>query len=332
MIRPLSLALLSACSPLTNDLIHVRHDGAVLPVMVRGNTDAGTLVVYEAGGPFGGGIEERLLDYQGFADTLEPHLAIAAYDRRGYGNAYGTYDPDDIRLGAYVDDLDAVVLTLQERYAPDRTVLLGHSWGGLLTATYLVDHGSERVDAWIDVSGAILTGGDDVYVPYRRDFACRVAAEPPEPSDDVLWSDLLAWCDANPTVDPESAARDELWTYLDAIYELVGDPPLPLGPLLGAVFGSPYNVTDSHLTPNRISRPLYEDTRELDLLSNVHQIDVPSLIVAGELDDVIPSEVGRAVAAEVPDASFVEIPDAGHYVTWPDPQPFADEVLGFLGD
>ena len=327
----LPLLPLMACSALTNDQLQVDHDDVILPVQVRGNVDDGTLLLYETGGPWGGGLEERVVDYQYFSETLEPHVGIAYYDRRGYGNAYGQYKPDDISVDAYVADLDAVLRVVQERYEPERIVLMGHSWGGFITGRYLVDRGSERVDAWISAAGAVVTGGDDAYVPFRRDFVCRVSADRLEAGDTRAdWAGMQDWCDAHLEIDPESDARDELWDHLNRVYELVGDPPIRTGPLLSALFGSSYNVTDSLMTPNEISLRVYEDTREMDLLSELGAVDVPTLFVAGELDDVIPTEVADAAAAIVPDAIVVEIPDAGHYVTWPDPQPFADDVLGFL--
>ena len=323
-VLPLALAMLAGCSGMVNDQFNVRHDGAVLPVLVRGNLDdSDTLILYETGGPWGGGIEEAVTDYQHFKTTLEPHVAVAYYDRRGYGNAYGNYRPDDISVDHYVADQDAILWTLQERYEPSRIVLMGHSWGGFITGRSLIDRGSSGIDAWISVSGAVVTGGDDAYVPYRRDMVCRVAT-------DQSWDDVMDWCEANPSVDPESEEKEELWAYLERVYELAGDPPIRTGPLLAAVFGSSYNITDSLLTPNEISLPVHQETREMDLLSELEGVEVPTLFVAGEYDDIIPTEVSEAAAAIVPGAEVVEIAEAGHYVSWPDPEPLGAEVRAFL--
>ncbi|MEM6926676.1 MAG: alpha/beta hydrolase [Myxococcota bacterium] len=335
MIRAMMvLSALVACTGPVDDQLNVKTaDGVVLPVMVRGELDArGTLVVYEAGGPFGGGVEERLVDYQRFSETLEPHVAIAYYDRRGYGNANGRYRPEDITVDGLMSDLDDVLAVVRERYDPDSLVLMGHSFGGFATANYLVTHPEAEIDAWVSSAGAVLTGGDAAYVPYRFAFACRVAADRLD-TEDPLWAEIDAWCATDPQVDPEDweqAERRTLSGYLDAIYERAGDPPLRFGRLVGAVFGSSYNVTDVLLTANRISGPISDETRELDLLSELDAVDVPTLLVTGELDDIVPTEVAVDVAAVLPDANLVEVEAGAHYPTWPDPQPFADAVLNFF--
>jgi len=337
MIRAIAvLSALVACGGPVDDQLHVQTaDGVVLPVMVRGNLeDSDTIVLYETGGPYGGGIEERLVDYQSFSETLEPDLAIAYYDRRGYGNTNGHYRPDDISVDNLISDMHDVLAVLRERYDPGRTVVMGHSFGGFATGRYLASRPEARIDAWVSSAGAVLTGGDAAYVPYRLAFACRVAADRlAAGDDDPLWSEIDGWCKADPDVDPEDReqpARKQLSTYLHAIYERVGDPPIRTGPLLAALFGSSYNVTDVMLTDNEISERIHEDTREMDLLSELEGLDVPTLLVTGELDDIVPTEIAYDVQAVLTDAEVVEIGGAGHYPTWPDPQPFADAVLGFL--
>ncbi|MEN0065722.1 MAG: alpha/beta hydrolase [Myxococcota bacterium] len=327
---------LLACRGPINDQFNVQTaDGVLLPVMVRGDLESSeTLVLYETGGPYGGGIEERLVDYQWFSDTLEPHLAIAYYDRRGYGNKNGRYRPDDISVDNLVSDMDDVLTVLRERYDPARLVLMGHSFGGFATGRYLASRPEADIDAWVSSAGAVVTGGDAAYVPYRLAFVCRLSADRLAASDaDPLWTEIDTWCQTDPKVDPEDweqPARRTLSGYLDAIYERVGDPPLRAGPLLGAVFGSSYNVTDVLLTANELSSRLSEETREMDLLSELANVSVPTLFVSGEYDDIVPTEIAIDAAERIEDAQSIEIESGGHYPTWPDPQPFADAVLDFL--
>ena len=337
MIRILSIGtLVMGCTPI-NQQLHVQtEDGVVLPVQVRGSLDANqTLVLYETGGPFGGGLEERVVDYQSFSDTLEPHYAIAYYDRRGYGNKNGNYRPEDITLDLLASDLDDVLRVLDDRYAPERVVLMGHSWGGFITAKYLTDHPDADIGAWIPVAGAVLSGeGDSAYIPYRVAFVCRLATDQLADGDsDALWVDIDAWCATSPEVDPvdwNQPARRQLSAYLNQIYERIGDPSIDAGRLVTAVLGSSYNVTDSLLTPNKLSRPISEQSEAVDLLSALPSVDVPTLFVTGEFDDIVPTEVGADVVAAMPHAELLEIEGGGHYVTWPDPVPFADAVRAFL--
>ena len=59
--------------------------------------------------------------------------------------------------------------------------------------------------------------------------------------------------------------------------------------------------------------------------------DVPTLVIAGELDNVTSPAEGRAVAAEFPDSRFVLIRNAGHVPSlYADLYPAAARVRGFL--
>lgn len=327
---------LVGCAEGINQQLHVQtDDGVVLPVLVRGNLEASdTLVLYEAGGPYGGGVEERVVDYWQFSETLEPHVAIAYYDRRGYGNANGRYGPDDITLDHLMSDVDDLIAVLLDRYDPDQMVLMGHSFGGFATGQYLVTRPDAPVDAWVSVAGAVVTGGERNYVPYRLTFACRVARDQiAKGDDDALWAEIDTWCATDPEVDPEDwehPGRIELSRFLDAIYERAGEPPIDAGKLVSALFGSSYNVTDLMLTSNELSGPLTDAREALDLMSDLDTVDVPTLFVNGEFDDIVPTEIAYDAAAQVPDSRVVEIEAMGHYPIWPDPEPFADAVLDFL--
>src|SRR6476646_1546809 len=119
------LLLLGACSPeLVHDRLDVSHDGAVLPVEVNGFAGSGTLLVVESGGPSGPSIAQRDVGWFPFEDTLETQMAVALYDRRGTGNATGDYRPGDQSMARLVDDLAAVLAVLDDRYAPERLVLM----------------------------------------------------------------------------------------------------------------------------------------------------------------------------------------------------------------
>lgn len=323
--------LLVACgNGLVHDHLNVQTDGALLPVQVHGNMDSGTLLLVESGGPSGPSIAQRTVGYMPFQDTLEPELAVAIYDRRGTGNATGDYSVDDQSMDQLIADLDAVIAVLDERYAPDRLLLMGHSFGTYTSALYQIEHPSQA-DAWIAAAPAIIEGPDDFYVPYRRDFACRVADEQiADGSDDSLWSDIESFCADNPTIPAEwdTPEREELWGYLEQIEDLLEPwPSLKVGGLLGAVFFSHYNIIDAQMRPNLISDAIEADPGREDLLPELGAIDVPAAVITGEYDGTTPTELGEAVVAALPaGAELTEIADGGHYMMADDPDGFADVV------
>jgi pimeloyl-ACP methyl ester carboxylesterase len=335
-MRPWSVLFAVACTDgQVHDRLNVVSAGAVLPVDVHGNVDSGTLLLVESGGPSGPGAAERAVGYMPFQDTLEPELAVAWYDRRGTGNATGDYSAEDQSIGQLVEDLDAVVAVLGSQYAPERLILLGHSFGTYSSALYQLEHPG-RVDAWIAAAPSILEGPDDLFVPYRRDFACRVGEDQRAAGDaSALWTDLEAFCAAFPSLpaDWDAPGREELWGYLNEIEDRLEPWPAmdPLG-LLSLVFGSHYNLLDTQLRENLISSAIVAEPGREDLLPELGGIDVPAVVITGEYDGTTPTELGEAIVAALPPgATLHEFAGGGHYMMADDPEGFAEVVRVLVG-
>jgi pimeloyl-ACP methyl ester carboxylesterase len=62
----------------------------------------------------------------------------------------------------------------------------------------------------------------------------------------------------------------------------------------------------------------------------VERIDVPALVVHGELDRVVPVSNGRLLAARMPRAELVLLPNHGHAPMLEEPGPFGELVCAFL--
>lgn len=334
MTRLVPLALLGACSSgRVDDRLNVLSDGAVLPVAVHGNLGSGTLVLFESGGPSGPGLAERSVGYLPFADGLEAHLAVALYDRRGTGNATGDYGRDDQSAAQLIQDLHAVRTVLEDRYAPDRLVLMGHSFGTWSSALYLLEH--EPVDAWVAVAPAILEGPDDLYVPYRRDFACRVAdGQIADGQTGPLWTDIVDFCARHPTIAAawDTPEREELWGYLGRIEDRLEPwPSMNAAGLLGTLFGSQYNVIDTLFRPNWISDAIVAEPGREDLLAELGALGLPAAVITGEFDGTTPTELGVAVVEALGGPStLTELPGGGHYPMADDPDGFERAVLDLV--
>ncbi len=330
----LAFSLVGCANGQVRDHLFVSTDDAVLPVAVFGNIDSGTLILFESGGPSGPSIAERAVGYTPFQDTLEPHMAVAWYDRRGTGNATGDYSEADQSMGQLLADLDAVVAVLDARYAPDRFVLMSHSFGTYTAGVYQLDHPGV-FDGWVAAAPAFIAGPDELYIRYRRDFACRVAGvQLAAGASDPLWNEILAFCDANPTVAPvwDTPEREQLWRYLNTIEdELEPWPPFETAGLLGTVFGSHYNLIDSQVTKNRISSHIDADPGREDLLPELGVVDIPVVVATGEFDGTTPTEMGAAMTEAIgPSAELFDFPGAGHYMMVDDPEGFADAVRSLV--
>ena len=67
-----------------------------------------------------------------------------------------------------------------------------------------------------------------------------------------------------------------------------------------------------------------------DVMDSLRRLALPTLIVAGAEDRLIPPAATRAIADAVPAAQFVEIAGCGHMVAVEQPLALADALDPFL--
>ena len=64
--------------------------------------------------------------------------------------------------------------------------------------------------------------------------------------------------------------------------------------------------------------------------SRLSQIRVPTLVIHGESDQLVPPANARLIAGRIPNAKLVLIPQASHILATDQPQATHQAVLGFL--
>lgn len=69
---------------------------------------------------------------------------------------------------------------------------------------------------------------------------------------------------------------------------------------------------------------------QTDLTPLLGALDVPTLVIHGKQDTVVPPETGRMLAVAIPGAQLVLIPDAGHVANQEQPAAFNAAVRSFL--
>lgn len=67
-----------------------------------------------------------------------------------------------------------------------------------------------------------------------------------------------------------------------------------------------------------------------DLSTLLPRIDVPTLVVTGDDDTVVPPQLSRRAAAAIPGAAYVELPGCGHTPQEECPEAFEEAVRDFL--
>ncbi len=226
---------------------------------------------------------------------------VYAIDQRGHGESdWATdYGPESMP-----NDLLAVV----DHLGLDTFALLGHSMGGGVAMRFAAQH-PERVERLIIV---------DIGLP---------AANRPISRDNSVTRAL-----AKDTFDNEAALMDH--------YQQLA-PALDIERVRKAIMYNFRTLDDGRVTyrfdpdlRNRLLSPEGIEANRIaaeELRARIHKVTCPTLVIRGELSDILLPDAAKATAAAFPNGNLVEIPRTTHMIPTDDPVAFRTVVREFLG-
>ena len=255
---------------------------------------SGSLVVLIHGWPLSGRSWEKQVPA-----LVEAGHRVITYDRRGFGKSsqpYGGYDYD-----TFAADLDALLAQLDLRDA----TLVGFSMGGGEVVRYISRYGTDRV------SKAVLAAAVPPYLYKSED-------NPEGGFDDATIQQF------------QDAVREDRIGFLDEFVtnffvagdrqDLISEP----GRLYHreiAAFASPKGTLDC------IRAFSYTDFRD-----DVAKVNVPTLVIHGDSDAIVPFEIsGRRSHETIANSSLVVIEGAPHGFNATHAEQFNRALLDFLG-
>jgi proline iminopeptidase len=336
--------LLAGCLPLAEndrrgEYFFVRSDGADLPVWVRGNTASGVFIILLPGGPGTSGV--YLYPKSEGWQALEKDYAVVYHDQRGSGASQGNVPASSITLEQFLVDNERLLQVLRARYPMKKLILAGHSWGGMLGTAYLAQH-PQGIDGWIEIDGAHnVKKGDAAAVTWVKSRAAELIAA----GQDVgFWQDALGWYDAHPVITNETLnqhsifgnrALDKSWIdesrapdpySADRIFFSASDGLALLTQLAFRQY--PRATPDSAWGDTPLTR-VYHD---IDLTPQMKAITLPSLVLWGAHDPVLPPELADDAlqALGCDDKQQVLFARSGHNPFDEEPQAFAAAVHAFV--
>ncbi|ACL65532.1 alpha/beta hydrolase fold protein [Anaeromyxobacter dehalogenans 2CP-1] len=241
--------------------------------------------------------------------ALEPALAgrhrTVHWNYRGHGRSGPPADPARVGLEDCVDDLLAVLDAAGERAA----VIAGHSMG-VQVALELYRRAPERVQALVLVCGApgrpIDTFHDSPVLRLAFPFARALVERFPEAVRTgfrvLLPSELAMQYALQFEVDRTRVERADLTRYFDDL---------------------------SRVEPTLFVRML-ASAAEHDCLPHLHEVEVPTLVVAGERDSFTPLRLSERMHSEIPGSELLVVPGGTHVAPLEAPDLVAERVLAFL--
>lgn len=221
-----------------------------------------------------------------------------AHDRRGHGRSSQPWQGND--MDHYADDLATVIETLDLRDA----ILVGFSTGGGEVARYLGRHGTRRVSKVVLVSAVppvmVKTPANPNGLPLEVFDGLRAAqlANRSQFYRDVPSGPFYGY--NRPGAKPSQGLIDAWWAQ--------------------GMQGGHKNTLDS-----------IKAFSETDFTEDLKKIDVPTLIIHGDDDQIVPIDAaGRASAKLVKNSRLIVYPGAPHGLTDTHKEKFNADLLAFL--
>jgi len=307
---------------LVNDNFRVEHEGASLPIYVRGNISESTFIIMVHGaGGFGLAYRNEV-----FINDLESKYGVVYFDQRGQSmSEQGDGEVDDI-IETMIDDIEAIYQVLKYEYGDDIKIFLaGHSWGGLQSGLAVV---RDNIDlrGWINIAGVLdlPSISDD-----RIDLMLKIAEEQiPVSSFSGEWTSLVDQLE-------ESLDYDEVLKLLSDYLSLVHKDNLVEKGFTsktiynGLVVNNPIHWYVNYFFNQPINEALEQGTT---IVGNVDKIKLPVLFLYGKYDGSAPPENGKRIfdAIDSSEKEFVFFDKSEHYPYEREQAKFGEVVVDFI--
>ncbi|WP_426513284.1 alpha/beta fold hydrolase [Dactylosporangium sp. McL0621] len=245
---------------------------------------------------------------------------VYAYDQLGAGRSTRLPDVTGYTVARQVADLDAIRVTL----GADQIILIGQSWGGSLTAQYLVAHPQHVARAVFTSPGPIWPGaypdggGGDPWA--------RLTTEQRARRDELVGSPRILVQSILQGINPNAAhalvGDDEADALLHTIAVLGKDSAACPG-------APPVSVHDNH-------QGFYVNQLTVDDFAHVpdprpalRQLRVPALIMRGECD-FVPWPETYEYRRTLQQSTLVYLPHTGHDISSGQPEAYVALLRAFL--
>jgi non-heme chloroperoxidase len=229
---------------------------------------------------------------------LDAGHRVITYDRRGFGKS--SQPATGYNYDTFADDLHQIVTQLKLR---DFT-LVGFSMGGGEVARYLGKYGTKGV------SKAVIISGVPPFLLKTPDNA--------EGVDGSVFEGI------------QKAVAADRYTFFTDFFKNFYNTDLLLGKRVSEqVVQASWNLAaGASATASFACVPTWHE----DFRSDLSKIDVPTLVIHGDADRILPIPAsGSRTAKLIKGARLVVVKDGPHCITWTHADEVNSELLNFLG-
>ena len=277
-----------------SETFYLDNDGASMRLLVEGNTSSHTFLIFVHGGP-GTGSFFYNTDY--ITQNIENKYAVVYWDQRNAGASQGNSNGDNLNLPQMTDDLKKVIQLIRYRYGHDAAIfILGHSFGGLLTASFMTTGNNQSmVKGWIFADGSHNYPLNDTLT---RQMLLTVGQQQINQKKNVdSWKTIVEYCDSH-TGNFTFEESNQLYTYaIDA--ETYFDKVNKMD-LIDLIKSSPikndWPVTSILLNRKYSSNAGFNrDLARTEFSSRLGIVTTPTLLLCGKYDFICPKGLAEDV-------------------------------------
>ena len=255
----------------------------------------------------------------GEAELLSDRFACHVIDPHGSGGSSPPSDENDYDHEGHARFYDEV----REFLRLDRVTVVGHSFGAVVALTYAAMF-PERTERCIAISA--LAMGEEIDQAEGGEGADEMEAMISRHSGQPWYEDArkvwYEWTDRVLATDDPGEVEDMMRTVLP-LYTAHPDRPD-----VAEKIEKLHSVLKVDLQATKVwENGLYQG---IDIRPLLPKIQVPTLVVAGELDLICGPAHARVVADEVKGSQLALIGDCGHLVSLEAPDAFKDAVVRWL--
>lgn len=234
--------------------------------------------------------------WQRVQEALSAHYRLILLDLPGHG-----YSTRDLSFSMLLVDQAKVVAGFMRALGVERFRLLGHSMGGAVSMLVAANH-PDMVEKLVTISS--------VSYPFDAPLKGRLGAMP------VLGYLLVRYLYRRPIL--EAFVRDD-------VYHNPGRMADDEVDLMYAHFNTPEGRVLAH-------RGIVETQDPTDLAANIERVKVPTLVLWGRQDALVPASLADRLVPAIDGAQLHIFEDCGHIPMMEAPEGFAARVLAFLQD
>jgi non-heme chloroperoxidase len=230
---------------------------------------------------------------------LDGGYRVITYDRRGFGKS--SQPTEGYNYDTFAGDLHKLITHLRL----DQFTLVGFSMGGGEIARYFGKYGSNGVRK------AVIIGGVPPFLLKTDDN--------PEGVDGSVFEGIK-----------KAVARDR-YAFFTEFFKNFFNTDVLLGKRVSEeVLRAGWNLAAGASATASLAcvSTWYEDFRQ-----DLHRVDVPTLVIHGDSDRIVPLEAaGQRTAKLIKGARLVVVKGGPHCITWTHAEEVNSELLSFIGE